>query len=251
MINALCYDRERRLLYKGVGDSHDSIFTEYDKKGYKTVKIAIPDEPVEIMISSNLHYQGASFLYAKILVKGKCLLNFRDIQALYILNNCELDTFQVSSGNWDELFDIIINNYNNLYITSEGEIENYLKELEGIIMSENISVFRNKTCNKPTKWNDTFLVMLHSIDIISNIIECKSYSVIEGNEFFEKRLLTTCKRFMKRFADLYSTWNLKEGDPRLKRFSNKLLGVCQYIGKYGQPFEYVDLLVVNKKAVSH
>ena len=63
MINALCYDRERRRLYKGVGDSHDSIFTEYDKKGYKTVKIAIPDEPVEIMISSNLFYKSSNIIH--------------------------------------------------------------------------------------------------------------------------------------------------------------------------------------------
>lgn len=37
-----------------------------------------------------------------------------------------------------------------------------------------------------------------------------------------------------------------EGDPRLKHFSEKLLTVCEYIEKNGNPFEIVDLLTTNR-----
>jgi hypothetical protein len=37
-----------------------------------------------------------------------------------------------------------------------------------------------------------------------------------------------------------------EGDPRLKHFSEKLLVVCEYIEKYGNPFEFVDLLTPDQ-----
>lgn len=246
MDSALCYDSENKRLYKGIAGSNDCLIPTHDKKGYKTFKYSIPSEPIEIVISSNLHYQGASFLYAKILLKGKCVLNFQDIQSLYLLNHCSLDTFQVSAGNWDELFDIIIKNYQNLYFISESDIEKYFNELDKIVLSENISVFRNKTNEKPTEWKGTFLVLFHSINRLTNIIKCKCDSVIDSNTFFEKRLLLSCRNYLQRFADCYPTWEEEDGDSRLKQFSEKLLVACNYIEKHGKPFEFVDLLTTNQ-----
>ncbi len=243
MDSALCYDSENKRLYKGVAGTKDCLISKHDKKGYKTYKYSIPGEPVEIVISSNLHYQGASFLYAQILIKGKSLLNFRDVRALYLINHCSLDTFQVEAGNWDELFDIIIRNYDNLYFTSEDDVENYLNELDKIVLRESISVFRNKNSEKPTEWKGTFLVLLHSINKLSNIIECKDNSVIDGNTYFQKRLLSSCRNYLQRFAEYYPTWEKKEEDSRQKQLSEKLLIVCEYVGKYGEPFEFVDLLI--------
>ncbi len=243
---ALCYDSENKRLYKGIAGSNDCLIPKHDKKGYKTIKYSIPNEPVEIVISSNLHYQGASFLYAKILIKGKSMLNFKDTKSLYLLNDYSIDTFQVEAGNWDELFDIIIKNYNNLYFTSESDVENYLNELDKIALSESISVFRNKTSEKPTEWKGTFLVLLHSLNRLSNIIECKYNSVIDGNTFFQKRLLSSCRNYLQRFANCYPTWDKQEGDSRLKQLSEKLLVVCEYIEKYGNPFEFVDLLTPDQ-----
>jgi len=244
---ALCYDSENKRLYKGIAGSNDCLIPKHDKKGYKTIKHSIPNEPVEIVISSNLHYQGASFLYAKILIKGKSMLNFQDTKSLYLLNDYNsIDTFQVEAGNWDELFDIIIKNYNNLYFTSESDIEKYLNVLDKIVLSESISVFRNKTSEKPTEWEGTFLVLLHSINKLSNIIECKNNSVIDDNTYFQKRLLSSCRNYLQRFADCYPTWERKEGDSRLKQLSEKLLVVCEYIEKYGNPFEFVDLLTPDQ-----
>jgi len=247
MDSALCYDSENKRLYKGVAGSNDSLIIGHDKKGYKTSKFSIPDEPIEIVISSNLHYQGASFLYAKILIKGKCVLNFHDIQALHLINHCSIDTFQVSAGDWDGLFDIIVKNYSDLFFTSEGDIEKYLNELDRIVLSESISVFRNKSSQTPTEWKGTFLVMLHSINRLSNIIKCKCDSVIDSNTFFEKRLLSSCISYLQRFADCYPTWEKEEGDSRFEKFAKELLVVCEYVEKYGKPFEFIDLLMQVKK----
>lgn len=245
MNSALCYDTEIKRLYKGYADSKDCVFSEHDKKGHKTYKFSIPGEPIEIVVSSNLHYQGASYLYARIIIKGKYLLNFKDIQALFLLNNCSLDTFQVPAGKWDELFNIIITNYNNLFFISESDIEQYLTKLDSIVLNKNISVFRNKTSQIPAEWEGTFLVMLHAIDKLSNIIKCKNASVLDGNAFFEKRLMTTCRNYLRRFVDCYPTWEKKENDSRLERFSKELFVVYEYIEKHGKPFEFVELITTN------
>ena len=237
MDSALCYDSENKRLYKGVAGSNDCLFSKLDNKGSK--RFSIPDEPVEIVISS----KGASILYAKILIKGKCVLNFHDTQALHLINYCSIDTFQVPSGDWDGLFDIIVKNYDNFFFTSEGDIEEYLNELDRIVLSESISVFRNKTSQNPTEWKGSFLVMLHSVNRLSNIIKCKCDSVIDSNTFFEKRLLSSCKNYLQKFADCYPTWKKEKGDPRLEKFAKELLVVCEYVEKYGKPFEFVDLLM--------
>lgn len=245
-MNSLCYNKEKKCLYKGVSDSDDILFSEHAKKGYKLYKIQIPNEPVEIIISSNLYFQGASYLFAKIIVNGKTLLNFQDRQALYLVNHCSLDTFQVSAGEWNELFDIIIRSYNNMYFTSEEDIDKYFKELDDIISSENIVVFRNKTDKKPCNWDGSFLVLLHSADIISNIIKCKDVSMMKCNTFFEKKLLKICMNYLQRFSICYPKWALKDGDTRLTRLSDELFAICEYVKQKGNPFDFVSSMLNNK-----
>lgn len=241
MSSALCYNKEEKRLYIGSEFSNDSLFVEHDKKGYKGYKIEVPNEPVEIIISSNLHYHGASYLYAKIKFRGKYLLNFKDTHALYCLNKSDLNMFSVSAGNWQELFDIIVKNCNNFFI-NESDIERYLSEVENMIQSESISVYRNKTAQTSNLWKGVLLVLLHSMDVLSNIIESKDESVLSDNKFFEDRLLKTCKIFLKRFSECYESFERKEKDQRLNRLSKELIIVCEYISKYGKPLEYVDLL---------
>ena len=89
--------------------------------------------------------------------------------------------------------------------------------------------------------------MLHSINRLSNIIKCKCDSVIDSNAFFEKRLLSSCRSYLQRFADCYPTWEKEEGDSRFEKFAKELLVVCEYVEKYGKPFEFVDLLMQVKK----
>ena len=223
MNSAICYDAAKKRLYCGIAGTKECIFSEHDEKGYKTYKVSIPNTLDEIIISSNLHYQGASYLYAKIRVKDMFLLNFDDINALECINHYELDTFQVSAGEWDELFDIVVKNYNQWHLLNESDIESYFKKIESIISSEEILVFRNKTDQMPTRWEGTFLVMLHAIRIISSAILCKDQSILKGHVFFENKLLSVCRCFMHRFANCLPTWNLRENDSRIKNFSEGLI----------------------------
>lgn len=241
MSKALCYNKETKQFYVGYVGSSDSLFAEYDNKGYKTTKIEVQNEPIEIIISSNLNYQGASYLYAKIKIRGKYLLNFKDTHALYCINKSGLTIFSVSAGDWQELFDIIVKNCNTPFI-SESDIERYLSEVENMIQSESISVYRNKTAQTSNLWKGVLLVLLHSMDVLSNIIENKDESILFDNKFFEDRLLKTCKIFLKKFSECYESFERKEKDTRINRLSKKLITVCEYIDKYGKPLEYVDLL---------
>lgn len=242
MVRALSYDLENNRLYNGIGGTADCIFSEHDKKGFHTYKVSLPNEPVEIKVSSNLNYQGASYLYAEILIRGNKMLNFQDKQALYLLNACSLDTFQVPAGNWDELFDSIVRNYNNRYIVCEKDIDMYFNELDDIVLKDGIHVYLNKTDQAGTEWKSSFLVVLHVFDKLTDIMRSRNESVLSDNAFFESRLLATCKRCLQRFSECYPTWEIKEDDRRLKRLSEKLFAVIGYINQYGKPLEYVNLL---------
>ena len=240
---ALCYDRVNKRLYKGAQGSSDSIFVEHDKKGYKTAKFSIPDKPVEVIVSSNLYYQGASYLYAKILFDNKLVLNFQDKQSLYLVNHNGIETFQVKAGNWDELFNIIIKTYENLYITSEIDIQRYFDELDYIISCNEIMVYRNKTAIKSSEWEGSFLVLLHAADRLKNIIQCKEQSVISNNNYFSDRLITSCKKYLQRFSECFLLWELKEEDSRVERLSKELLLICEYVERNGEPLEFAKLLI--------
>ncbi len=239
MKSAISYDSDNKCLYKGIADTADCLFSEHDKKGYKTYKVSIPNTPDEIIISSNLHYQGASYLFAQIKINGLSLLNLRDINALDCINHNELDTFQVSAGKWDELFDDVVKSYNNRCYISESDIESYFYKLASIISSEDILVYRNKTDQKLAKWEGTFLVMLHAIRIISNVIFCKDQSTLKDNVCFENKLVSICRCFMHRFADCFPTWKIRENDSRLKSISEGLLVIHNYINQHGTPVEFV------------
>ena len=239
MKKAICYDAAKKRLYCGIAGTKECIFSEHDEKGYKTYKVSIPNTPDEIIISSNLHYQGASYLYAKIRVKDMFLLNFDDINVLECISHYELDTFQVSAGDWDSLFDIVVKRYNQCYLLNESDIEKKKKKIASIITSEEILVYRNKTDQVPTRWKGTFLVMLHAVRIICSIILCKDQSTLKDNVFFENKLLSVCRCFMHRFAYCLPTWNLSESDSRIKNFSEQLLVIHNYINQHGTSFEFV------------
>ena len=247
---ALCYDKEKKRLYKGVAGSPDCVFPEYDKKGFKTYKVAIQEESIEIVISSNLHYQGASFLYAKILIKGQAVLNFQDKQTLYLLNDRSLDTFQVPAGNWDELFDTIVNVYNNHYLVSEMDIDRYFGEIDDMIQCDKITVYRNKTDIEPHVWEGCFLVLLHSLDVVTNIIKCYENSILENNQFLINRILQTCNNYMQIFANSYLSWEKDEEDSRMERFSKELVVIHTFIDKHGKPFEFVNYLIASNNNIS-
>lgn len=245
MNSALCYDKEKKRLYKGIVGSPDCVFPEHDKKGFKTYKIAIQDESMEIVISSNLHYQGASFLYAKILIKGQAVLNFQDKQTLFLLNDRSLDTFQVPAGNWDELFDTIVDVYNNHYLVSETDVDGFLGEIDEMIKCDKITVYRNKTDVEPHVWEGCFLVLLHALDVVTNIIKCCENSILESNQFLLNRILQTCNNYMQKFANSYPLWDKNEEDSRKERFSEELLVIHSFFNKHGKPFEFVNYLIMS------
>jgi len=249
MNSALCYDKEKKRLYKGVVGSPDCVFPEHDKKGFKTYKVAIQEESMEIVISSNLHYQGASFLYAKMLIKGQSVLNFQDKQTVYLLNHRSLDTFQVPAGNWDELFDTIVDVYNNHYLISETDIDRYFAEIDNMIKRDKITVYRNKTDVEPHVWEGCFLVLLHSLDVVINIIKCCENSILEDNQFLINRILQTCNNFMQVFANSYPSWKKDEEDTRMERFSKELVVIHTFIDKYEKPFEFVNYLIASNNRI--
>lgn len=244
MNRALCYDTVNKRLYVGWADTNESLFPEHDKKGFKTFKFSIPNEPVEIVISSNLHYLGASFLYAEFFIKGKSLLNFKDTKSLYLVNHNEINTFQVRAGNWEELFDTLVDTCNNHYLVCESDIDKYFCEIDNIIQCDKITVFRNKTDDHPNLWEGSFFVLLHSLDLITNIIKCFEDSILNNNKYLVNRIMQTCRLFMQRFAMCYPLWGKSEDDSRMERFSKELVVVHSFINQHGKSFEFVNFLVM-------
>lgn len=246
MALSLCYNRVKSSLYKGRDGDSDSIFDAYDKKGWKEQKISIPNENVDIIIHSNHHYAGASYLYAKIIIRDLYVLNFRDEQMLYLLSDANLNTFQVKPEDWDTLFDKIIHEHENLFMISESIIKKYFNELDKIIDGNSISIFRNKADDRPTLWDNNFLVRLHSSDKIVDIIKNVEKSTISNSQFVHKCLYTSCINLTKKIAQELEWDDIKRTYSRLKRLGHNLSLIHKYMDDYGSPLTFEKIMACKE-----
>lgn len=247
MTPALCYYKP--TLYKGSSGDPNCFFEAYDKKGYKKQKITIPNEKVDIIIHSNLHYAGASYLFANILVKDLYVLNFKDKQMLYLLNNHSLSTFQVEPGDWNSLFDIIVQEHNNLFMISESIIKDYFDELDKIIDKDIVTIWNSKVAERQTTWNKAFLVRLFSSDKIVDIINSVEKSTICKNSFVHKCLYASCMNFTKKIAQELEWEGVEQNDLRLKRLCKNLAIIHNYMGGHGNPLIF-EKIMAGKQILS-
>ncbi len=124
----LSYNPKKGLIKSENGILYGNYIKEHDEKGWETPlheqSIDIPSQNVKIVVRTNLHYGLKSYMNATITMHDKVVLNFTDT------NLCHSIKFvHAEPGNWDALFDSIINLYNSIY-NSGALISNYFNNID-------------------------------------------------------------------------------------------------------------------------
>lgn len=127
----LYYDSKRKSLVKEDNRSIGPCIQEHDEKGKKALlaeqELKIPESNVKIVVKTNLHNGSWSYMNAAITMADKTIFNFHDTS----LSN-SVCIVSANPGDWDNLFDGIINLYNSIY-NSETYINKYFDNIKDVL----------------------------------------------------------------------------------------------------------------------
>ncbi len=148
----LYYDFKKKRLVKEKEDECTCglYIQEHNESGYEASlakqELEIPESNVKIVVKTNLHYGSSSYMNAIISMADKTIFNFLDTSlshSVYIVS--------ANPGDWDSLFDGIINLYYNIY-NSEIHINKYfdiikevLKDTTGLNENKEMQAIRRLT----------------------------------------------------------------------------------------------------------
>ena len=127
----LYYDSKRKRLVIGDNRASGPYIQEHDEKGEKALlakqELEIPENNVKIVVKTNLHYGSRSYMNATISMADKIIFNSLDTSlshSVYIV--------YANPGDWENLFDGIINLYNSIFNT-ETHINKYFDVIKEIL----------------------------------------------------------------------------------------------------------------------
>ena len=179
----LYYDKYKGFVKSENGASGQSII-EHDQKGWKAPlheqTLEIPSRNVKIVVRTNLGWGEKSYMNAWITMTDKSDFNFFDTSLVHPIN-----LVCVKPGDWNKLFDSIINLYNNIY-NSENSINAYFDVIEESINSAN-------TVNK----------MVDALSRLAEISDGISGSIYCDNVVVDKRMKKACRLITKHIMETY------------------------------------------------
>lgn len=171
----LYYDLNRKCLVKDDNRACGPYIQEHDEKGKKALlaeqELEIPENNVKIVVKTNLHYGSWSYMIATISMADKTIFNFLDTSLSH-------SVYVVSAipGDWDNLFDGIINLYNSIY-NSETHINNYFDTIKDLL-------------SESTKLNDNNVMLV--IKRLTEILKKLPDSVYFDNILINERIKEVC-----------------------------------------------------------
>lgn len=176
----LYYDSKKGLTKTEGGVVCGEYILEHNEKGSESPlheqTMEIPARNVKIVVRTNLHYGSKSYMNASITMMDKRVLNFHDTSLKHSVN-----IVYAEPGNWDMLFDGIINLYNSIY-DSEASINEYFNALD-----DRIARFVGNI-------SDVF-------DRIAEISDGLADSIYGDSILIEKRMLGTCRLLFQMIAE--------------------------------------------------
>lgn len=200
----LYYDSKKGLV-KGKNYSVGNSITEHDERGLETPLheqiLKIPGRNVEIVVRTKLHCGSKSFMNARISLMGKSVLNFFDTSLRH-----SIEIVYAGPGNWDMLFDGIIQLYNAIY-NCENSINAYFDALE------------NRVCEFTGNIGDVF-------DRIAELANKLPDSIYSDNVIIDKRMKRVCGLL---FQKIVKKW---DGMPMTDSVHQKIESNLQSIFKY-------------------
>lgn len=180
----LYYDNSRGLVKSTNGAIGQSII-EHDQKGWGAPLheqiLEIPSRNVKIVVHTNFGWGPRSYMNARICMMDKNVFNFIDTCLGYSINK-----IYAKPGDWNMLFDSIINLYNGIY-NCEKSINSYFDAIEEAI---NGSSSVNKISD--------------AIARLAEISDNLSDSIYADNIFIDKRMKGACRLLVAHIVD---NWN--------------------------------------------
>lgn len=232
----LCYSEETGLYISKCQECKETIFKPYDKKGYNTHKIYLPQKDIKITIKSNFKYQSASFLYAEIKKEGKCLLDFSK-EKLGILNHSSVRNFSVNTEDWESLFHKIAIACNqsqiNDDITQSALI--YINDLKHILEQNKIQIKNTPHKEKQSIWQSKFLILLFVGDKMRDLFSALKDASIE-NSTINNALTILCKDYLQylKTVDIIN-------DSRTVRLAQTLIEIGQFMLLHNKAIELLSM----------
>ncbi len=190
----LYYDSKKKSLVKEDNRSIGPYIQEHDEKGKKALlaeqELEIPESNVKIVVKTNLHYGSWSYMNAAITMADKTIFNFHDTSLSH-------SVFIVSAnpGDWDGLFDGIINLYNSIY-NSETQINKYFDIIKDLLKDTS-----GHNENKE----------LRAIKRLTEIVKKLPESIYFDNNIINDRIKEVCSLLFQKiiFDKTKTTWNKK------------------------------------------
>lgn len=178
---------------------------EHDEKGIKCPlheqTLEIPERNIKIVVRTNLHYGSKSYMYARIIMMDKNVLNFLDNSLLH-----SVDIIFAMPGDWDMLFDRTINIYDSIFC-SENYINSYFDAIDEAVKGE-----------KPQKGNE----LNNAIVRMSEIADKQSFSIYCDNTVLNDRMKNSCRLLIKRIMGLKIPDDSKPWEKELRSVFNYL-----------------------------
>lgn len=181
--------------FKGLVKSNDyaigQSITEHDDRGWKTPlhlqTLEIPSRNVKIVVKTNLHYGVRSYMKATISLMDKSVLNFLDTNMCHSVNMVYADP-----GDWNMLFDGIINLYNNIY-NSENSVNSYFDVIEETINA-------SKAVN----------TMSDAVARLAEVAEGLPDSIYCDSTIIDKRMKSACRLMVQHIMENWGNVLLTE-----------------------------------------
>lgn len=127
----LYYDSKRKSLVKEDNRVCGPYIQEHDEKGKRALlaeqELEIPESNVKVVVKTNLHNGQWSYMNAAISMADKTIFNFHDTSLSH-----SICIVSANPGDWDGLFDGIINLYNSIY-NSETHINKYFDIIKEVL----------------------------------------------------------------------------------------------------------------------
>lgn len=177
----LYYDSKRKSLVKEDNHSIGPFIQEHDEIGRNALhaeqELEIPESNVKIVVKTNLHNGSWSFMNATISMAGKTIFNFFDTS----LSHC-VYIVSANPGDWDSLFDGIINIYNSIY-NSETLINKYFDVIKDVL---------NETSGQKENKEP------QAIKRLSEIVKKLPDSIYFDNTLINDRIIEVCTLFFQK-----------------------------------------------------
>jgi len=200
----LYYDSKKGLV-KSNNYAVGCYITEHDEKGIKCPlheqTLEIPERNVKNIVRTNLHYGSKSYMNARITMMDKYVFNFLDNSLLH-----SVDIIFANPGDWDMLFDRIINVYDSIFC-SENNVNSYFDAIDEAVKGE-----------KSQKGNE----LNNAIVRMSEIADKQSFSIYCDNTVLNDRMKNSCRLLIKRIMGLKIPDDSKPWEKELRSVFNYL-----------------------------